>query len=83
MIDEDVIYFNQYIFNFYKKSSKNKVGLYWVLSNFTFYTDIKTTTEEIEQLLKEIGYKIEDGNVYIEFISDKHCMIASGLGYLI
>lgn len=83
MTDEDIIYFNKYIFNFYKKSSKNKVGLYWVLSNFTFYTDIKTTTEEIEQLLKKIGYKIEDGNVYIEFISDKHCMIAAGLGYLI
>ena len=47
MTDEDIIYFNQYIFNFYKKSSKNKVGLYWVLSNFTFYTDIKTTTEDI------------------------------------
>ena len=83
MIDEDIIYFNQYIFNFYKKSDKNKVGLYWVLSNFTFYTDIKTTTEEIEQLLKKLGYRIEDGNVYIEYISDAHCMIASGLGYLV
>ena len=83
MTDEDIMYFNQYIFNFYKKSDKNKVGLYWVLSNFSFYTDIKTTTEEVEQLLKKLGYKIENDNVYIEFISDKHCMIASGLGYLI
>ena len=83
MTDEDIIYFNQYILNFYKKSDKNKVGLYWVLSNFSFYTNIKTTTEEIGQLLKKLGYKIEDDNVYIEFISDKHCMIANGLGYLI
>ena len=83
MTDENIICFNQYIFNFYKKSNKNKVDLYWVLSNFSFYTDIKITTAEVEQLLKKLGYKIENGNVYIEFISDKHCMAASGLGYLI
>ena len=83
MTDEEIIYFNQYIFNFYKKSDKNKVGLYLVLSNFSFYTDIKTTTEEIEQLLKKLGYKIENDSIYIEFISNKHCMIANGLGYLI